>query len=551
MLKLEQINIVKSKVFEKIQMDYKKDYSEKTDGPKISIDDIYIGDFISGLAIVYIKWPISEYDMPCDYEGSCEEFNKERDFPNYHTDYGSFLVNEEGEFVPVKICDHYYNGLEADAVDGISALRSKFFRICEEDGTPTEYIIYKTGLYKADWLWKNYREYKYHDFYYPKEDEIDDDEWLYSDDEDRDPEMSTYNCIKSQEERVTRYAAIINHKNEIVFDGPVALFLDNILRCRKYLLIKEHNFFPSEIGRQIYQEYKYLEDLYTDIVSDHYGVFDFSQKKEIIACRFKKVDITYGGITTYTYSDVRLKRGIRYESVESHGDYISYTPSRDYWEYKCKCIVPNFEWGKAQKLTTQFYLIRHGKYAGWFLQELATEQFKTLLNYAFNCYIHICKVSDLSLSAEEKSRLSNIMDLHLEYEDIESDSDMLVPTSDYYEIYPEHECKHPHKNIEEIISEDYKYICMLVNNRRLRINPQAFRDMCILHYEENEFLWKLKKVYECMKNREVEEEQEMEEYNDRSNSYDDYDDTPSIYDNPYYDDDLDMDQQSLDFWNNL
>lgn len=30
-----------------------------------------------------------------------------------------------------------------------------------------------------------------------------------------------------------------------------------------------------------------------------------------------------------------------------------------------------------------------------------------------------------------------------------------------------------------------------------------------------------------------------------------YDDTPSIYDNPYYNDNLDMDQQSLEFWNSL
>ena len=30
-----------------------------------------------------------------------------------------------------------------------------------------------------------------------------------------------------------------------------------------------------------------------------------------------------------------------------------------------------------------------------------------------------------------------------------------------------------------------------------------------------------------------------------------YDDTPSIYDNPYYNDNLDMDQQSIEFWNNF
>lgn len=40
-------------------------------------------------------------------------------------------------------------------------------------------------------------------------------------------------------------------------------------------------------------------------------------------------------------------------------------------------------------------------------------------------------------------------------------------------------------------------------------------------------------------------EEESEDY------CDDYDDSPSIYDNPYYDDNLDMDQQSLDFWNSL
>ena len=42
-------------------------------------------------------------------------------------------------------------------------------------------------------------------------------------------------------------------------------------------------------------------------------------------------------------------------------------------------------------------------------------------------------------------------------------------------------------------------------------------------------------------------ERPEEEYDD----YASYDDSPSIYDNPYYNDDLDMDQQSIDFWNSL
>ena len=44
-----------------------------------------------------------------------------------------------------------------------------------------------------------------------------------------------------------------------------------------------------------------------------------------------------------------------------------------------------------------------------------------------------------------------------------------------------------------------------------------------------------------------EQEIEDEDYYDRGYE----DDTPSIYDNPYYNDNLDMDQQSIEFWNNL
>jgi hypothetical protein len=42
-----------------------------------------------------------------------------------------------------------------------------------------------------------------------------------------------------------------------------------------------------------------------------------------------------------------------------------------------------------------------------------------------------------------------------------------------------------------------------------------------------------------------------------SDYYDNYcddgydNDTPSIYDNPYYNDNLDMDQQSIEFWNSF
>ena len=39
----------------------------------------------------------------------------------------------------------------------------------------------------------------------------------------------------------------------------------------------------------------------------------------------------------------------------------------------------------------------------------------------------------------------------------------------------------------------------------------------------------------------------QEKNNYYSQSYDDY----SIYDNPYYNDNVDMDQQSIEFWNNL
>ena len=42
-----------------------------------------------------------------------------------------------------------------------------------------------------------------------------------------------------------------------------------------------------------------------------------------------------------------------------------------------------------------------------------------------------------------------------------------------------------------------------------------------------------------------------EQENDEDNYYGGYDDTPSIYDNPYYNDNLDMDQQSIDFWNSF
>ena len=40
--------------------------------------------------------------------------------------------------------------------------------------------------------------------------------------------------------------------------------------------------------------------------------------------------------------------------------------------------------------------------------------------------------------------------------------------------------------------------------------------------------------------------------NNEGNDYDSLEDnSPSIYDNPYYNDNLDMDQQSIEFWNSL
>lgn len=61
-------------------------------------------------------------------------------------------------------------------------------------------------------------------------------------------------------------------------------------------------------------------------------------------------------------------------------------------------------------------------------------------------------------------------------------------------------------------------------------------------------LMKGKMIYVFDKNGSQIDSYEQETYDDYT-GYDD--DIPSIYDNPYYDDNLDMDQQSIEFWNSL
>ena len=66
---------------------------------------------------------------------------------------------------------------------------------------------------------------------------------------------------------------------------------------------------------------------------------------------------------------------------------------------------------------------------------------------------------------------------------------------------------------------------------------------CIENLSEVVFSYEEKKFVESPYYEEPEEEQE--------DYYNEYDDTPSIYDNPYYNDNLDIDQQSIEFWNSL
>lgn len=47
------------------------------------------------------------------------------------------------------------------------------------------------------------------------------------------------------------------------------------------------------------------------------------------------------------------------------------------------------------------------------------------------------------------------------------------------------------------------------------------------------------------------EDEDCDDYNDEYYSDADEDDNPSIYDNPYYNDNIDMDQQSIEFWNSI
>ena len=47
------------------------------------------------------------------------------------------------------------------------------------------------------------------------------------------------------------------------------------------------------------------------------------------------------------------------------------------------------------------------------------------------------------------------------------------------------------------------------------------------------------------------EDEDCDDCNDEYYSDADEDDNPSIYDNPYYNDNIDMDQQSIEFWNSI
>ena len=47
------------------------------------------------------------------------------------------------------------------------------------------------------------------------------------------------------------------------------------------------------------------------------------------------------------------------------------------------------------------------------------------------------------------------------------------------------------------------------------------------------------------------DDEDYDDYNDEYYSDGDEDDNPSIYDNPYYNDNIDMDQQSIEFWNSI
>ena len=58
-------------------------------------------------------------------------------------------------------------------------------------------------------------------------------------------------------------------------------------------------------------------------------------------------------------------------------------------------------------------------------------------------------------------------------------------------------------------------------------------------------------VYVFDENGEIIDSYAFERDEDDDEPVYDYDDTPSIFDNPYYNDNLDMDQQSIEFWNSL
>lgn len=106
--------------------------------------------------------------------------------------------------------------------------------------------------------------------------------------------------------------------------------------------------------------------------------------------------------------------------------------------------------------------------------------------------------------------------------------------------------KHQGKTLKEIVETAPSYInwCIMNLNHFYIDEPtiQNLKELNSVFSLSQDNLNKLASKYSEM----IEED---DKYYDDSNDY--YEDYASAYDNPYYNENLDMDQQSMEFWDNL
>lgn len=528
-------------------------------------ETIVFGDYVDGMCLVYLL-DNSEWTCP-------ECFNED-----VHEVSASYAIDSYGNFIHIEIGGHKCSGLELYKFDKENSFSLTKFELKRVYAKKSMERISTDSFHS--WSTRDgFAMTKYVILRTEYEDGPFDFERLTS--EDYDWSEAEYEISSEKRDYILQYD---KHFGIGVLWQDENCVLTNVLINSHYFLLKDKNTTFEDDFIEDGELNAYLDtllskifpsELFFNLTGPRYGVFDLKKRKTIIHCGefkdlttlingFFRLDFVGEDIYTYDGFDVQGDGGgILYSSelsLPSDTFFINSTTGEE--EYLPVNIIESpkgiylSQREENGNCSGPLYIIREGEDAGRNVSWLKVMKLESLIRYVEIGYLHFNSMEEITgklqgwdefeaqtygyVIGENRRRLWLANDKHYKFRPIDVFY-MPLEVDGFSRKYFKHGTLSTYYGLwsfENLVEIDPNYLYFLIKKCRLKLDIYVISDLYRRHIGDQKYLDNLKIV---------------ESATIIERDYDDYeDDDPwGIGKNYYYDDNLDLDQQSLDFWNNF